>query len=267
MIFHESALTLEFAFFIGFIHALEPGHGKTALLAYMLQTEKRNYLHPLLIGLSSAISHSISLFTIAFLVHLTSHILTGDHHHVEQVSIVLQYVSSILILCVGVYMLIQSLRGSDAVCRCSQRKHMPAEDIEHECHTHENSQHTRHEHHSCNCRSADHAHHATSNVSAKSDFKLTMLLGMGVGLLPCPSAMAAYFAGLSSGKITAAYLTITLFCAGMATALFSIGMLLQYSSHALHHRFSNSTFSKGWSLIRALLILGIGLFYSIHLVL
>ena len=81
---HSHELTLGFAFGLGAIHALEPGHGKTAMLLY-LAGERKSFLHPMVMGLSSALSHSISLIAIAAMVHLTHHLVTGDHHHAVKV--------------------------------------------------------------------------------------------------------------------------------------------------------------------------------------
>lgn len=88
---HTHELTLGLAFFLGAIHALEPGHGKTAMLVY-LSGQRRGFWHPIVMGLSSALAHSTSLLIIAFIVHLTQHALTGDHHHEdEQVVAVMQW--------------------------------------------------------------------------------------------------------------------------------------------------------------------------------
>lgn len=46
---HTHELTLGLAFFLGALHALEPGHGKTAMLVY-LSGERRGYWHPLVMG-------------------------------------------------------------------------------------------------------------------------------------------------------------------------------------------------------------------------
>ncbi len=68
---HSHELTLGLAYFLGALHALEPGHGKTAMLVY-LSGERRSYWHPVIMGLSSGIAHSISLIAIALAVHLTT---------------------------------------------------------------------------------------------------------------------------------------------------------------------------------------------------
>ena len=56
---HSHELTLGLAFGLGALHALEPGHGKTAMLVY-LSGERRSILHPIIMGLSSATSQALA---------------------------------------------------------------------------------------------------------------------------------------------------------------------------------------------------------------
>jgi len=69
---HSNELTLGIAYFLGALHALEPGHGKTAMLVY-LSGERRSVWHPIVMGLSSGVAHSVSLVVIALVVRLTHH--------------------------------------------------------------------------------------------------------------------------------------------------------------------------------------------------
>src|ERR1700692_1336863 len=114
---HEptSELTLALAFVLGALHALEPGHGKTAMLAYFIDG-KRSHWQPLVLGVATAVSHSISLFSLALMVHLTYPVATGDHHHEHWIAGLLQIVSAVLILLVGVHFLIQAVRDNGHGC-------------------------------------------------------------------------------------------------------------------------------------------------------
>lgn len=226
---HSHELTLGVAFFLGALHALEPGHGKTAMLVY-LSGERRSYWHPLVMGISSGLAHSVSLIAIAIAVHLTHHLVSGDHHHDnEAVTATLQWVSAGLVLCVGAWMLWAAYRAKPTkTCSCR-----------------------RHRDESCEAKP----------VSQKSSYSMSALLGIAFGLLPCPSAVAAYFTSMSTGSPVAAYAVIGLFAAGIASSLTCVGWLLQ--------RFGGSLVGKGgrlanlpWGYIRAILILGVGIFYT-----
>ena len=231
---HSHEITLGLAFGLGALHALEPGHGKTAMLVY-LAGERRSLLHPLVMGLSSALSHSISLIGIAAMVHLTHHLITGDHHHADEgVTDAMRWVSAILVLVVGLWMIRSAYKSKPASCGCGHHKH------------------------DCDSEVA-----SKSNPTLKSSYSMSALLGAAFGLMPCPSAMAAYFSGLSSGSPVTAYVVIGLFAAGIAFSLTIVGMLVQVFGGRLSRSKSRLT-KLPWGYIRAGLITLVGLGYLAH---
>jgi nickel/cobalt exporter len=273
----HSTFSLEFAFLLGALHALEPGHGKTAMYVYMMQG-RRSLWHPVLLGASSALSHSFSLAGIAFAVHMASHAVTGDHHHESEVANTLQWVSAGLVLSVGLYLLVQAARGRQSTC-CSQHS-----GTAHSHHGHESAHSASHtscchgHSHDHDCSGHDHGHvepsqlvqldgsllgagQTLTSAPARSDLRITALLGLGVGLLPCPSALAAYFAGLSSGDMSSAWLTIGLFAGGIAASISAVGLLLQYFGTKLGGRMHQLASPQVWAWGRALVILSVGAIY------
>lgn len=235
---HAHQLTLGLAFGLGALHALEPGHGKTAMLVY-LAGERRSFLHPLVMGLSSALAHSVSLIAIAAAVHLTHHLVTGDHHHGDEaVTSAMRWVSAGLVLCVGLWMLFAARRAKPSGCSCCGKDHS----------------------------SGDHTHDGESKkwFGSKTSYSMSALLGVAFGLLPCPSAMAAYFTSMSAGTPVAAYGVIGLFAAGIACSITLFGMLVQVFGTRMMS--SQSALTKlPWPYIRAGLILSIGAFYTVRL--
>lgn len=232
---HAHQLTLGLAFGLGALHALEPGHGKTAMLVY-LSGERRSLLHPLVMGLSSAIAHSVSLIGIAATVHLTHHLITGDHGHNDQaVTHAMQWISAGLVVTVGVWMAISAWRAQPTKCGCGSAGH------------------------DCADKKTD------GQSSSRTSYSMSALLGVAFGLLPCPSAMAAYFTSMSSGSPLAAYGVIGLFAAGIAFSLTFVGMLVQVFGGRLLA--SRTRFSRlPWQGIRAGLILSVGVFYTWRLI-
>ena len=231
---HSHELTLGLAFGLGALHALEPGHGKTAMLLY-LAGERRSFLHPLVMGLSSALSHSISLIGIAAMVHLAHHMVTGDHHHADEgVTEVMRWVSAGLVLLVGLWMTWSAWKSKPAKCSCSHHKH--------------------------DCGKQD----DSSNWSKKTSYSMSAMLGAAFGLMPCPSAMAAYFSGLSSGSPVSAYVVIGLFAAGIAASLTCVGMLVQVFGNRITAKKNTWLAQLPWNYIRAGLITVIGVIYLGH---
>lgn len=286
---HSDELSLGLSFFLGALHALEPGHGKTAMFVYMLGG-KRSFWHPVVMGLSTAFSHSVSLFAIAFGVQIAHHLIAGENQHEEQVAGILQWISALLVLAVGGFLLVQSIRGRRFSC-CDDHHHGG----------------------SCSDRSHGHVHAvaqeravcavdpplvqlggfvspvvaapASNSLAAsasivsresiattleastpsRASYRTTAILGVAVGLLPCPTAMAAYFAGLSSGSPGTTYLVIGMFAAGIASSLALVGILLQYFGDRVARRSSQFT-NLPWNYIRSAIILGIGLIYLFRLI-
>ncbi|QDT51648.1 sulfite exporter TauE/SafE family protein [Symmachiella dynata] len=247
---HAHDVTLGLAFLLGAFHALEPGHGKTAMFVYLLGG-RRSPWHPFVMGISTAFSHSMSLFAIAFAVHLAHHVVTGDHHHEDQISTILPWISALLVVAVGCYLVWQAYRGKQVRC-CG--------------HHHHSDEH----HHDCDSESSlvqlgSDSPKALEPAAPRTSYKTTALLGMAVGLLPCPSALAAYFTGLSTGSPVAAYLIIALFAAGIASSLTLVGLVLQLFGDRLGNRVSGAS-RIPWAHVRAFLILGMGAFYTVRLV-
>ncbi|WP_404305603.1 HoxN/HupN/NixA family nickel/cobalt transporter [Neorhodopirellula lusitana] len=224
---HSHELTLGLAFFLGALHALEPGHGKTAMLVY-LSGERRSFWHPIVMGISSGLAHSVSLIAIAMAVHLTHHLVSGDHHHDDEVvTQSLQWISAVLVMCVGIWMLWSAWRAKPMACGCKS-----------------------HQHASCDAEP----------VSKRSSYSMSALLGVAFGLLPCPSALAAYFTSMSTGSPVAAYGVIGLFAAGIASSLTLVGILLQRFGGSLIRE--DSRLGKlPWPYLKAVLILAVGVFY------
>ncbi|MFO1004035.1 MAG: sulfite exporter TauE/SafE family protein [Planctomycetaceae bacterium] len=284
---HSHELSLGLSFFLGALHALEPGHGKTAMFVYLLDG-KRSFWHPVVMGLSTAFSHSVSLFAIAFGVHIAHHLIAGDHHHEEQVSSVLQWISALLVVAVGGFLLVQAIRGRKVKC-CGHHHH----DGDCSNHSHSHAGNHSHSHASCSIEpqlvqlggvvsgksSAGNNNtvaaavmpmtstvvESNESTRSRSSYRTTAILGLAVGLLPCPTTMAAYFTGLSSGSPGATYLIIGLFAAGIASSLSVVGILLQYFGEKFGRR-SERLVNLPWNYIRSALILGIGLIYLVRLI-
>lgn len=227
---HSHQITMGLAFFLGAVHALEPGHGKTAMLVY-LSDQRRNVFHPILMGISSAVSHSLSLIGIAFIIHAAQYALTGDASDAsESAQFWLRAVSSVVVIAVGIWMLIGARRHSTvSSCGCSH---------------HKNSQHS-------------HTPASDEDANKKTGYSVSVLLGAAFGMLPCPSAVAAYLTGMAHGSPAEAYASIGLFACGIATSLAVVGILVQRFGKRLTSG-SNRLSKLPWATVRAVVVLLVG---------
>ncbi len=243
---HTTEISLGLSFFLGLLHALEPGHGKTAMLVY-LTDKKHNYWHPLILGLSTAFSHSVSLLLIAFAVHAAHLWVTGTHHdHNHPISDWLQTISALLIVVVGIVMFWQASYFAKHHCcsgACKLKTQASTKIVE---------------------LGSSAAVAIDEQLPATGNYRTTALLGLAVGLIPCPSALAAYLCGLSSGQPQNAYSIILLFAAGIAVSLACTGYLLQRFGSYYSARWKSESHIP-WAYIRASVILFIGFFYMVHI--
>lgn len=167
---------------------------------------------------------------IASLVHLTQHLITSDHHHADEgVVDWMRWVSAFLVLVVGLWMTWSAWKPTPTECSCSHHKHGIKKD------------------------KIEQDEVKVNLISEKSSYSMSALLGAAFGLMPCPSAMAAYFSGLSSGSPVTSYFVIGLYAAGIATSLTLVGMVVQ----VFGNRFTNNEswlIRLPWNYIRAGLI-------------
>lgn len=260
MVLENQTLTLPFAFVLGALHALEPGHGKTAMMAFML-SGRRNIGHAIIIGVGNAFSHSISIFLIAGLTHLASHVLTQGHLEESPFTRPLEWVSALLILAIGIYLLMDAVGGRERQERCCARPVHGGNSLRLS---------GRPTLRSRPALAGLHQMRFSPKVQERSHgkfsgYRMAALLGLGGGLMPCPSALAAFLSSLASGQAAKAFTMITVFSAGAATSLIIAGAGLQQIGGRLAKASISPTRQKLLHCLRALLILMVGVFYIIKL--
>lgn len=95
------------AFVFGIVHALEPGHGKAVMLAYMIDGRK-SVLHAVGFGILSGVLHVAAILGVLGLIHFFGKIMPfhvahshGDHTHIVSL------ISGGILIALGVYLLIK----------------------------------------------------------------------------------------------------------------------------------------------------------------
>lgn len=195
---HELSIGLCFA--LGALHALEPGHGKTALAAHLIT--ERGMWKPAVAAFSTAFSHSISILLIATLVHGALDLSLTEESG-STLFRELNLVSGMILFAVGIW-LFYSLRKRQGGTYS----------------------------HSFSCGCKDHRSQDELPVisflpaAPKQKSIHTMLLGFAVGLVPCPTALVALSQAIVGHDWTTV-LTVTLtFSAGIFFGLFAVGSIL-----------------------------------------
>ena len=228
------------AFGLGALHALEPGHGKSIMGAYLVAS-RGGIRHAVLLGLVVTVTHTLIVFLLA-----VAALTLAERFATAQVTHGLEIVSGTLVLGVGLYMLLTSLG-----LRRRPRSKAMHDHLEHE-HHHGHS----HEHHS------HHGHAHDVEVPAGQDplgiWTLTAV-GASGGLVPCPAALTALLAAVNLGRPAEGIAVVAAMSLGIATTLIAIGIAFVQAAKVASRAFDTKAISVYASRVSAVLISALGL--------
>jgi nickel/cobalt transporter (NicO) family protein len=190
------------AFWLGAMHALEPGHGKTIVAAYLVGS-RGNMKHAALLGATVTFTHTISVFLLGIGTLLLSSYIVP-----EKIIPVLGVVSGISIVLIGGWLFYKRWRAF---------LHARAHALGHHHHHHHHDHHHDHEH------------------VPSGDITLTSLLALGAsgGLVPCPAAMVLLLSAIAIGRVGLGLVLLIAFSLGLAGVLMAIGMLVIHAKNWL----------------------------------
>lgn len=228
---------------LGILHAIEPGHGKTLVAAYLVGTRGRN-IDAVILGVVVTFTHTFSIVVLAVIAKFTSRYYSEEVLHSY-----LGIVSSLVIFGIGIWM----LKTRWAVIKDPARAHH-----QHLFHSHDHGSHT-------------HTHSHTSRDQASSpdplNLKGLVLLGISGGIIPCPAAIAILLASVSTGNIGKGLGLVILFSAGLGIALVAIGLVIVNSVRLGHKFIDTEKFAPAAAFLSAVAITLVGLvtfFYSLR---
>ena len=195
------------AFWLGAMHALEPGHGKTIVAAYLVGS-RGNLKHAALLGAMVTFTHTISVFLLGIATLMLSSYIVP-----EKIIPVLGVISGVSIVLIGAWLFYR---------RWLVFRHELAHARGHHHHHHDHDHdHHHHEHH------GEHGH--THVPKGDITFGSLMALGASGGLVPCPAAMVLLLSAIAIGRISLGLVLLIAFSLGLAGVLMAIGMLVIYA--------------------------------------
>jgi len=205
------------AFGLGALHALEPGHGKSIMGAYLVAS-RGGIQHAFLLGLVVTVTHTLTVFLLA----LGALALAGRFATAE-VTRWLEITSGILVLGVGAWMIRTSfgLSSREPAHHKHPLEHAHSHDHGHtHPHSHEHGQHVH-----------GHTHHGHTHKvrvpEGKDPLGVWALLAVGAsgGLVPCPAALTALLAAVNLGRPAAGIAVVGAMSLGIAATLIAIGIV------------------------------------------
>ena len=187
---------LPVAVVLGALHALEPGHAKSLMAAYII-TIRGTPRQAALLGLSATVGHTLIVWILA-----VAALLLGQNLIAEQAEPWLTLLSGVLVTLLAVRMFLRLRAGN-------------------------------HHHHGDNHHNHSHGHdHAHDQPRPKVGATATDIVWFGLtgGLLPCPAAIAVLLVCIQLKQFALGVVIIAAFSIGLALTLIAIGMAASWAS-------------------------------------
>ena len=255
---------------LGAFHALEPGHGKTLVAAYLVGSHGKAR-HAVLLGGIVTASHTISVYALGIVILYASRWVMP-----EQLYPWLGIASGLLVAGLGLTLFVHRYRATNSqphfhgVRDTHSHGHIPSDGHGHH-HENEGSnaapthQHTwwgghvhRSDDHS-DARSPTHhdAYHDTEGDAAErgpqssedpKTLSLASLFALGVtgGIVPCPAALVVLLGALAFHRIAFGIFLIVAFSVGLAAVLISFGLAMVYAGRFMSRLGSQSSLTQHW---------------------
>ena len=236
---------------LGALHALEPGHGKTIVGAYLVGS-KGTARHAVFLGLIVTAAHTAGVYLLGAITLYASKRVVPDHLYPW-----LGMISGIVIAVLASYLMIRAWIGEDGD------------------HSHEIG--TAHSHWFASLgkpRIADKKVEKNDSLSsvdggalsgeAAKKVSLTQLLTLGItgGIVPCPAALVVLLGAFSLHRVGFGLFLIVAFSLGLAAVLIAIGLLMVYARKFFARWGNDGPIMKRWLPVASagfMLILGLGI--------
>ena len=225
---------------LGALHALEPGHGKTIVAAYLVGS-RGTARHAVLLGIVVTVAHTAGVYLLGIITLYASRYIVPELLYPW-----LGAISGLSVAGLGIFTFL---------------KHWTGENGEHS--------HARGSAHShwflsmFQARVAEvHSAQPKLNEAGGVSLRELCLLGITGGIVPCPAALVVLLSAFSLHRIGFGLFLITAFSLGLAAVLVSVGLTMVYTK-----RLMASRMQMGGSLVRYLpllssafmILLGVGI--------
>lgn len=199
---------------LGAVHALEPGHGKTVVAAYLVGSRGTAW-HALVLGLVVTASHTAGVYLLGAVTLYASRYVVPERLYPW-----LGVASGLTVAGLGVVLFLRRYQGA-AGGHGHNHAHPPHHDS-HAYATHEHD-HAYDDHH--------HHAHGHQHLHPGADVSLKELVALGVtgGIVPCPAALVVLLSALALGRLGFGLVLIVAFSVGLAAVLIVIGLLVLHA--------------------------------------
>ena len=221
---------------LGAFHALEPGHGKTVVAAYLVGS-RGTARHAMLLGLIVTASHTAGVYLLGAVTLYASRYIVPERLYPW-----LGAVSGLTIAVLGFCLFLKRY------ARPHEHGHShDASDHDHaHSHDHGDGHHHDHEHHHHGHHHHGHHHHHQVPSGTKVSLKELLALGVTGGIVPCPAALVVLLSAVALRRIGFGLFLIVAFSVGLAAVLIAIGLLTVYARRLMARDESTGPLITRW---------------------
>jgi len=211
---------------LGALHALEPGHGKTLVAAYLVGS-RGTMKHALTLGLIVTAAHTAGVYLLGGATLYASRYVVP-----EQLYPWLALSSGVMIMGLGLALFLRRYRNKD--------DHVH-QDHDHRHHRDHGPGHDHHHH-----GPGGHSHHHHPEPAQDASLKQLFALGISGGIIPCPAALVVLLSAVSMQRVGFGLLLIVAFSVGLAAVLIAIGLLMVYARRFMARFHGDGRLTARW---------------------
>jgi nickel/cobalt transporter (NicO) family protein len=209
---------------LGALHALEPGHGKTIVAAYLVGS-RGTARHAVLLGIVVTAAHTAGVYLLGVVTLYASRYIVP-----EQLYPWLGAISGLSVAGVGIFIFLRHWTGETG-----EHSHAPGEQHSHWFLSMFKQAKFKH------ADPAEPANRAASSANTKPiDRNLSLrelcMLGITGGIVPCPAALVVLLSAFSLHRIGFGLFLITAFSLGLAAVLVTVGLTMVYAKRVISSR-------------------------------
>ncbi|MBI3941775.1 MAG: high-affinity nickel-transporter [Chloroflexi bacterium] len=201
-------ISLLVAIVLGGVHALEPGHGKTVVGAYLVGS-RGTARHAVFLGLIVTLTHTAGVYVLGLVTLFASQFILPETLYPW-----LSLISGLIVVVMGATMLASRVRDF-------RKSNWPAQSPDH--HPHDHGHNHDHDH--------DHSHLPPGADGVPITGRSLLAAGISGGLLPCPSALVVLLSAISLHRVGFGLFLVAAYSIGLAAVLVAIGLVLVYAGH------------------------------------
>jgi ABC-type nickel/cobalt efflux system permease component RcnA len=188
---------------LGALHALEPGHGKTIVAAYLVGS-RGGTRDAVVLGATVTAAHTAGVYILGLITLYASRYIVPERLYPW-----LALLSGILIVGLGVALFLQHLTGASM--------------------THEEDASRPHSHWNFGLSRKKNASAKLTLQNKRVSLGKLIALGITGGIIPCPAALVVLLSAVALHRIGFGLILIVAFSVGLAAVLIAIGILMVHA--------------------------------------